>query len=382
MNILIICHEFSPVGGGSGTAAMHVGQELAKHHTVTVLTSGFRGFPKRETKDRLEIIRTSGRRGKIYGMTPFELLIFTIFAIPAAIRLHRRRRYDCCLAFHAIPAAWVSVALWKLYRVPYVISLQGADVPGFLPSQYDHLHKIVIGLTRLIWKNAKGVAVVSQGLRELAERTAQTIGVPLDLIPNGVDLNFYQPAERNIGPNPVKALFVGRLTEQKGLMYLLQALKERFTEVKDRLRIEIVGDGYLKNDLRNYVGNEELSRIVSFSPWLDGQDLLNKYQSSSFLILPSVDEGMSIVLLAAMACGLPAVATTVGGNDELVEDGVNGFLVPPRDPMRLGDALVRMAGMDQGRLKAMGKVSRERAEMYGWPNVTLAYLKHLDAKRR
>jgi phosphatidyl-myo-inositol dimannoside synthase len=382
MNILIICHDFPPVGGGSGSAAMHVGRELAKHHTVTVLTSGFLGFPKREIKDRLEIIRTARLRGKIYGMTPLELLIFTIFTIPAAIRLHRRRRYDCCLAFHAIPAAWVSVALWKLYRVPYVISLQGADVPGFLPSQYDHLHKIVISFTRLIWKNAKSVAVVSRGLRELAKLTAQTIGVPLDLIPNGVDLDFYRPAERNTGPNPVRALFIGRLTEQKGLMFLLQALKEKLAEIKDRLRIEIVGDGYLKDDLRKYVRNEGLSQIVSFSPWLDGQDLLDKYQSSSFLILPSIDEGMSIVLLAAMACGLPAVATTVGGNDELVEDGVNGFLVPPGDPMKLGDALVRMTCMDQPHREAMGKVSRERAERYSWPNVTQAYLKHLDASRR
>lgn len=373
MNILVICHEFPPVGGGTGNAAMHIGRELAKIHAVTVLTSsGFR-LPRREEKDGLTIVRTPGLRRRIYGMSPLELLVFTLSAIPAAMKLHRQKHIDGCLAFHGVPAAWISLALWKFCRVPYVVSLRGADVPGFLPKRFDRLHQLVIRLTRLSWHHARRVVANSQGLKDLAERTALPIGVEVDVIPNGVDLEFYRPADAKT-PMPVrKVLFAGRVTEQKGLGYLLEALAGRAAELEGRLGVEIVGDGDLKTDLERHAHKRGLASIVSFSSWLSREELIKKYRSSDFFILPSLAEGMSNVILEAMACGLPVAATAIDANAELVREGINGFLFPPRDAAALGRLLARIAQMDEGELLAMGRTSRERVKDLSWVKAAEAY---------
>jgi glycosyltransferase involved in cell wall biosynthesis len=373
MNILVICHEFPPVGGGTGNAAMHIGRELAKNHAVTVLTSSGLRLPRREEKDGLTIVRTSGLRRRIYGMSPLELLIFTLSAIPSAIKLHRQKHIDGCLAFHGVPAAWVSLALWKFCRVPYVVSLRGVDVPGFLPKRFDRLHQLVIRLTRLSWHNARRVVANSQGLKDLAERTALPIGVEVDVIPNGVDLEFYRPAASKKITPVRKALFAGRITEQKGLIYLLEALGGRTMEFQSRLGVEIVGDGDLKISLERLAQKLGLDSIVSFYPRLSREELLKKYQSSCFFILPSLAEGMSNVILEAMACGLPVAATAIDANAELVREGINGFLFPPRDAAALGRLLARIAQMDEEQLSAMGRTSRECVKDLSWVKAAEAY---------
>lgn len=374
MNILVICHEFPPVGGGTANAALHIGRELAKNHAVTVLTSSASGQPRSEKKNGLEIIRTRGPRRRSYGMSPFELLAFTLSAVPAAMRLNRQHRFEGCLAFHGVPAAWISLALWKLCRVPYVVSLRGADVPGFLPQRYDRLHQLVIPLTRRSWRNAQSVIANSRALKKLAERTALPLGVEVGLIPNGVDLDFYRTARPETVSPVRKVLFAGRVTEQKGLIYLIEALASRTTELQNRLCLEIVGDGELKTDLERRARGQGLASIVSFSSWLSREELVRRYQSASFFVLPSLDEGMSNVLLEAMACGLPVAATAIDANTPLVRDGVNGFLFPPGDRAALGDLLVRIARLSDEELSAMGGMSREFVKDSSWCKVAAAYL--------
>jgi glycosyltransferase involved in cell wall biosynthesis len=379
MNILLICHEFPPVGGGTGNAAMNIGRELAKNHAVTVLTSSARGLPEREEKDGLEIIRTASLRRKIYGMSPFELLVFTLSAIPAAIGLQRRKRFHGCLAFHAIPAGWASFVLWKFYRVPYVVSLRGADVPGFLPAKFDRLHALVGGLTRSSWRHARRVVANSRGLKELAGRTALPLGIEVDVIPNGVDGDFFRPAE-SAKNRPRQGLFAGRVTAQKGLVYLLDALAERATELRGRLKVEIVGDGDLKAGLERLAEKRGLDSLVSFFPRLSPEELLKKYQASCFFILPSLAEGMANVITEAMACGLPVAATSIDANMELLREGINGFLFPPGDSAALGRVLVRIAEMDEGDLAALGRSSREHVKDLSWSHAAAAYLACFGAR--
>ena len=84
---------------------------------------------------------------------------------------------------------------------------------------------------------------------------------------------------------------------------------------------------------------------------------------ASAFVLPSQSEGISLTILEAMACGLPVVATRVGGNPEVVDDGRTGLLVPPRDPAALGRALVHLAGHVE-QAQAMGRAGRDRAEAH------------------
>jgi len=378
MNLLVICHELPPVGGGSGNAALAVSRELAKSHAVTVLTAGWRGLPPLEKEGSLSIVRTRPLRARVEGSSLLELAVFACAGTAAALRLNRRGRFDASLAFHGTAPAWIGWALSKISGVPYLIALRGADVPGFVPEMYGRAHRAAGWLTRLCWRGAKCVAANSEGLKRLADRTASKIGVDVRVIPNGVDAGFYRPAPLGGEPGALKGIYAGRLTEQKGLACLIDALTGSKEALAGKLRVEIIGEGPLKASLMTRADRQGLGSLVSFSPWLDKEDLRRKYQSAHFFVMPSVEEGMSNAALEAMACGLPVLTTDIYGNAGLVEDGVTGLLFPPRDAPALGRLLERL---DAGKLAGLGAAARRKAETLGWPETAAAFLAALGLPR-
>jgi len=135
-----------------------------------------------------------------------------------------------------------------------------------------------------------------------------------------------------IGPGIVLGT-AGRLVEVKGIEYLLQAVSLLRREFP-ALRLEIAGSGPLREMLEAAVERSGLRQQVSFLGWID--DICTILPRWSVFVMPSLDEGFPIAALDAMAAGVPVVATAVGGVPELIDDGISGCLVPPRDV----DALV------------------------------------------
>jgi glycosyltransferase involved in cell wall biosynthesis len=145
--------------------------------------------------------------------------------------------------------------------------------------------------------------------------------------------------ELQIPPGAFVVGFVGRLTDQKGLRYLLEAAARLRIPFSDSIYFVILGDGELKNDLRSLAKSMELSNIV----FTGFQREVRKYLSAfDVLALPSLFEGLPVTLLEAMAAGLPVIATRVGGVPEVLEDGVTGFIVEPRDAHQLADKIKEM----------------------------------------
>ena len=112
--------------------------------------------------------------------------------------------------------------------------------------------------------------------------------------------------------------------------------------------------------------------MVQFSGWVPRESIVHRYHGADVFVLPSFGEGMPNVVLEAMSCGLPVVATAVAGSAELVRDGVNGLLVPPADVPALSQALARLVG-DASMRKSMGKQSRLLAQSYDWAFVAERY---------
>jgi glycosyltransferase involved in cell wall biosynthesis len=184
------------------------------------------------------------------------------------------------------------------------------------------------------------------------------------VIHNGIELTRYnrKPAElglhRELGVAPTTPLVgvFARLNELKGIEYFLRAaagLIERFPLV----RFVIVGDGASRPELEKRVADLGLSKHVVFLGFrLDVPTLLSEISVS---VLPTLSEGLSNSLLEAMAASVPVVATRVGGNPEVVEGGVTGLLVPPRDAEALGQAIGQF--LDQPSLGTkFGLAGRER----------------------
>ena len=381
MKILLICHEYPPIGGGSATVASGLARALAAEHDVTVLTTGYRALPAEERQGAVTVRRARTLRRTTYGATPIELIAFTLAALWVGMRLARQARFDGCVAIQGIPAAWVAWPLGWLFKIPYLVALVGADVPGFLPERFDRLHRLVAPLTRRTWRRAAAVAANSDSLRTLADRTARPLGITVETVLYGVDTDLHRPPDGGREAWPVRFLFVGRLSTQKGPGYLVDAVARAHERLQGRATIVMVGDGEEREALEARVRAERLDDVISFRGWLSREDLARCYREAAVFVLPSLDEGRSQAALEAMACGLAVVATTIEGHAGLIEPGVNGLEVPPRDAHALAEALVTIVDLGPAKLVAMGDASRARVSVSSWRDVAAAYARRLEAAR-
>ena len=373
MKILIICHEFPPLGGGAANAAFYLSGEFAvKGHEVTVLTSGF-GNNKPKHDPNVRVVGLPVLRRYIYRTNPLELISFTISAVFYAMFFIRRNQYDMCLAIHGIPSGWAALFIYKVFKIPYIVSLRGGDVPGFLPQSYDRLHKKVSFLTRAYWRHARLLITNSLGLKEIADRTAKTIRKSVEVIPNGIDSSFFVPNYAQRDNQAIRIIYAGRITLQKGLEGFIDALILCRPEIKNKFYFEIIGEGPLKDGLKAKYASLIEESILIFSGWLSKEELLERYQKAHIFALPSLYEGMSNSLLEAMASGCMVIASNIAGNNELVKSGINGFLFNIHDRAGLEDILVKALNYKQSVIEDMGRSSRSIADRYSWVEVAQRY---------
>jgi glycosyltransferase involved in cell wall biosynthesis len=371
MRILVINYEFPPLGGGAGNASYHIARGIARlGHEVAVLTSGFRGLPKREMLDGFEVYRIPVMRRHQDHCSPLEMVTFILSGCFHAPRIAQELQPDVALAFMTIPSGPVALWLKKTKRLPYLVLLRGGDVPGFLPEQLATYHKLTRPLIHKIWRESLKPVANSEGLKNLAQHSAPR--VEMSVIPNGIDAEKYRPSLNSAEPHRVRLLFVGRLSVQKDLATLVTALSLVAQRTPD-VELRIVGDGPERERLQQKVNELRLTSRVTFCGWVGKNQIVECYQHADVFVLPSLYEGMPNVVLEAMACGLPIVATNIAGSNELVEDGVNGFLVPVRDSAALAEGLHALA-QDASLRRGMGLASRQAALSRDWTSVACQYL--------
>jgi len=153
-------------------------------------------------------------------------------------------------------------------------------------------------------------------------------------------------AERRFhDPRQLAVVYVGRLSGEKGLLDLLEAMRLVCDRLPDRsIRLRIVGEGPMRADLEGVARQLGLGEQVEFRGLLPfGRELFEEYNAADVFVLPSYTEALGAVLLEAMALGVPVVGTRVGGIVGLIEDGRNGLLVDPHAPHQLADAICRFA---------------------------------------
>jgi glycosyltransferase involved in cell wall biosynthesis len=217
------------------------------------------------------------------------------------------------------------------------------------------------------------VVANSRGLRDLAQ--PQLPGKPIGVIPNAINGDTFSPngaASRwNGSPDGIRVLAVSRLISRKGLDDLFRAL---VILKDDRVMLTVQGWGRDGDRLRALAVNLGIDRQVTFAGFKPRDLLPAVYRAADIFVLPSHSESCAMALLEAMACGLPVVATAVGGTSELVQDGINGCLVPPESPEALAAALARLIA-DPALRRAMGARNSELVrESYTWPVMANRYL--------
>ncbi len=356
MKILVLSHEFPPVGGGGGRVARDLALGLARRgHEIRILTARLDGLPALETVESVQVERIPSKRRAAFRAELLEMANYDWSAVAAGRRLIREWHPDLIHAHFAVPAGAAAFALSKLTGIPYVLTAHLGDVPGAVPEKTDRWFQFIYPFTHSIWKHAARVVAVSEFTRRLA---LQHYRVPIEVIHNGVDLSAlpaWQP-----GNGAPRILFAGRFMEQKNPAHLVEALI--------RLRrlpwtCAMAGDGPLFEQARQMVENAGLMERFSFPGWVTPEQVLDRMAVSDLLALPSRSEGLPVVGVQGLAMGLALVLSDAGGNVELVQPGENGHLFPAGDLDALTESLESLLASPSAIQSAQAK-SRELAKAF------------------
>lgn len=374
MRVLFLNYEYPPLGGGAANATEYLLKEYKQNRTlfVDLVTSS-------PTSTRQEMwlgenicvhALPIGKNGNnLHHQSKKDLIVYSFKAYWYAKKLLKTNQYDVIHAFFGVPCGVLAMRLGKKFDVPYIVSLRGADVPGY-SERFASLYNILTPLIRLVWREAFQVISNSRGLRELALTSEPGLKIPI--VPNGVDTKeFPVKASDTFSGESFTVLCVSRLTPRKGIRFLIQAvalLHPRYP----KLRLLIAGEGGEQEALMTQVKDLHLNQEVQFLGRVEHNELVHVYQGADVFCLPSQNEGMSNTLLEALATGLPIVATVTGGTEELVVDGENGYYVEKNNAEDIADKLTLLIE-DREKCVAFGRASRLRAEAQSWRAVADAY---------
>jgi glycosyltransferase involved in cell wall biosynthesis len=382
MKILFLNYEYPPLGGGAANATAYILEEWAKEGQVEahLVTSALGSTPETlEVSGKVFVHRIPIGKNpdELHRQTPVNLLRYTWSGFFTAYRMVRTAKkegvpFDACLAFFTVPSGFQAFLLRICTGLPYVVALRGSDVPGY-NIKYTKLYIVLRPFIRRIWASAARVIANSEGLRELARKTAPR--QPIDVIPNGVDTERYHPdpAARPSGRFIVTP-GASRITERKGLRFLVQAIAMLKPEYPE-LEAVILGDGAGRAELEAEIKEKNVAGSVRLVGRVPREETPRSYQEASVFVLPSSNEGMSNALLEGLASGLPAVVTDIGGTRELVSEE-NGFIVPIGSGEAIADALRTLLD-DPALRERLGEASRRRAEAMSWRSVAESFRKAL-----
>jgi len=362
MQILVLSYEFPPLGGGGAKVVFGLSNELVRlGHEVDVVTMGFRGLPKHETLNGVNVYRVPCIRRNVSLCTSIEMLSYLITAIPKVIKLIRQRNYDLNHTHFLFPDGIIALIAKRFTRLAYIITAHGSDVPGYNPHRFLREHRLLFPLWNKVTQRASQIACPSEYLKSLILK--QNSELQVDVIPNGIDSDKFDPGKQK----QKRILVVTRMLERKGVQYILKALEG----LDLNHEIHIVGDGPYLQTLKALA--DKLKVHAKFWGQLDNASgpLIELYETSDIFILASEAENFPVVLLEAMAAGMAIVTTKGTGCTEVV--GNTALLVEPRDPIAIREALVKLVSNHDFCVE-LGQAARKRLENnFSWTAVAKQY---------
>ena len=368
MKILMLNYEFPPIGGGAAKAHLCLLRQYAncRDLKVDVLTSAPKpGTVTEKFSENITIYKVGIHKKELHFWRKAEVIEWLIRAKFHYRRLLRENNYDLVHAFFGFPTGWLCYRSAK--KLPYIISLRGSDVPG-KHARLKLDYKILGPVFGAIWEKAADLVAPSQGLKDRALRFLPSVSI--DVVPNGVELDRFCPAQSKERTDTLKLLTVGRLSVTKRVPMLIDAID---ILRKDGLKVcfTIAGGGQMQQQLREIILQRGLSDVIEMAGRISPENMPRIYRQNDILISASMQEGMSNAMLEAMASGLPIITTRCEGVEELIDD--NGLVVEPANAEEIAKAVRKLADNRQLH-KQMSITARNRAEQFSWSNVAKQYI--------
>lgn len=392
MRIALLTNEYPPhIYGGAGVHVEYLSRELAylgkNGDTLTIFCFGeqqeqgintmVKGF-----NPRLPIPVQDPRHRKFFDALLRNILMAGSLQEADLVHCHTWYTYLAgCL-------------LKQLFSIPLVLTTHSLEPHRpWKAEQLGSAYSATVWLEKTAYENADGVIAVSQSMRRDVH---ELYNVPLEkirIIPNGIDIDQYRPTPNpgvleayQIDPQKPFVLFVGRITEQKGIRYLLEAIPYMASDVQVVLcasspDTEAIGKAIAEKITQ--IQEQNSQRIIWISEVVPKEHIISLYTHAAVFICPSIYEPFGIINLEAMACGTPVVASAVGGIPEVVVHNETGVLVPfesisstnaaPKDPEQFARdlaAAVNSLLADRDKRQTMGLQARKRVEQYfSWRRV-------------
>jgi len=392
MNIGILTNEYPPhVYGGAGVHVEYLTRELARldggRHAVKVLCFGDQkittGNPQVEgIQPSFDLPAHDPRHAKFFDTLLRDIMMAGTLADVDVVHCHTwYSHYAGCL-------------VKQLQQVPLVLTTHSLEPHRpWKVEQLGTAYNTSTWIERTAYQNADGVVAVSQSMRRDVH---DLYDVPFDkirVIHNGIDLNLYRPTPnpavlKAYGVNPDKPyiLFVGRITRQKGIIHLVNAIKH----VRDGVQIVLCAGAPDTKEIGGEMAeavarakHQTKNEMIWVEKIVPKNEIVSLYTHATLFVCPSVYEPFGIINLEAMACGTPVVASAVGGIPEAVVHGETGMHVPiepvsetnvePRDPEQFARNLATAINTlldSPARLQEMAAAARRRVEEhFGWPAI-------------
>ncbi len=300
MKILVLTHEYPPIGGGGGMVAKDLAVGLAgKGHKVMILTTKIPNIPPDSSSDRVKVKRVETFRKRAFKASFVDMALYDLAVLWHGARIIKKWKPDLIHAHFAVPAGAVARILSRWFGIPYLLTAHLGDVPGAVPSKTDQWFRWILPFTHVIWRDAAVVVAVSEFTRNLAHKLYP---VPIQVIHNGIGIDKINTPTIDAGANrPVQLIFAARFAEQKNPSHLVQAL----APLKELdWQCNMLGDGPLYDEVRKMVRNLGLEDKFNFAGWVTPEQVVAAFAENDILVLPSSSEGLSVVGVQALAMGL------------------------------------------------------------------------------
>ncbi|MBR9980389.1 MAG: glycogen synthase [Desulfatitalea sp.] len=389
MNILFLSNEYPPhVYGGAGVHVNHLSSALLGlddgRHRMEVLCFG-------DQEIRQDRLRVSGITGREWPGLAQQRILDPLFRNLVMTGTAAEADVVHCHTWYSYLAGCL---LKQILQIPLVVTTHSLEPHRpWKKEQLGNGYYASMWLERTAMQNADGIIAVSGAMRNDVQALYGIAPERVRVIYNGIDIRRYRPTENpatldayGIDPARPYVLFVGRLTRQKGIIHLVNALPYLREGTQVVLCAGAPDTEAIAKEMRDRVAAARQAfsgSIIWVSDRVPETDLVVLYSQAALFVCPSVYEPFGIINLEAMACHTPVVAAAVGGIPEVVEHGETGLLVPfapvgsddpePREPMRysrdLADAINELMAAPEKR-RQMGLAARQRVEAhFSWERI-------------
>lgn len=350
MKILMPVLHYWPVIGGLESWTKNIAERQSLKGEVFIVTGKVLNEKVFETKNNVKIFRNS-----LYSLkdlsysSPFYIITTLPFIFLKSLNIIKQEKINV-LHCQGFLSGLLGYFLLKSTGTPYIITVQRMEKSkGFCRKLVYRNAQICIAASLAIGKYFKDIGCKN-----------------IEVIPNGINLEKFgnlnrEENRKKLGlKDEFVIMTVARLEKVKGMEYLIGAVKD--------FKLLIIGDGSERKNLENLVKNLHLEDKVKFLGQISNEMMPEMLVVADCFVLPSVKEGFGIVILEAMAVGVPVIGTRVGGILDIIEDGKNGILVEPEDSKGISNAVLKIYSHPE-LAKLLIENARSGLNNYDWNDI-------------